>query len=220
MSGTSNISLRYFSEIAKQSGDGVVRFSMDRHGEERLINKGTLGSRIATFFDIEEKATQDDRNRRALQGFRESLKASYGEFGTQALERLGLSKGTELKGTDVLNAIQMAGGLWSSSNRKEVMRHRDEKLYQDVYDGVKEALQEKSPKTVDTGLKEFVNRVTERCRFESDLYRVKLTDEKIKELAGEEARQMLATNGNFTTAVKRNSATTGPGSTQRRCSPG
>ncbi len=194
MSGTSNISLRYFQEIARQSGEGVVRFSMDRHGEERLINKGTLASKIATVLDIGQASTHGERNKRALAGFRESLIAGYGDHGRLALQELGLDEGNvqALTGSAVLTAIDRAEQLRRQVVETQRGRHGDTDVYEDVVQELRIVLVEKRPNEVDIKLDAFRDRVSERCRFESDLYSLELSDDEIRQFAQEEKSNALA----------------------------
>jgi len=83
MSGISNNNpLRQLHEVAKQSLDGEVRSSKD--DPNQLVNKGSLGHRISTFFDNIDRALglvsndRKERQQQALEGFREGLRMQSG----------------------------------------------------------------------------------------------------------------------------------------------
>src|SRR5690242_6464183 len=88
---SNNNPLRQFHEVAKQGLDGEVRLSRD--DPNPLVNKGSLGSRISTFFDTIGRAlgpVSDDRKERqqqALEGFREGLRTQSEEMNSETALR-------------------------------------------------------------------------------------------------------------------------------------
>jgi len=206
MSGTSNISLREFQMIARLSGDGDIRISRNTQDGEHLVNKGTLGNKIATFFDGIGRAfgaedTRGERNQGALNGFRQALIDGYGRHGELALQGAGLLVGSHqvLTGTDVLRVLEHAEEMRRGEINSERHRHEDMSLYEDVtWQMGKELSEKNNNRTPDEFFRyetDLRRRVSDRCRFESDLYRNKLTDEQIREFARQEKDSIVKTFG-------------------------
>ncbi len=92
----SGISLNQLKNVARENLDGDLRVSRD--SQETLVNKGTLGNKIATFFDSIGRAlglisddTRQLRQQEALRGFSDSLKDHYGaDVAQRALRQAGL----------------------------------------------------------------------------------------------------------------------------------
>ncbi|THF64110.1 protein kinase domain-containing protein [Pseudothauera rhizosphaerae] len=109
-----NNRLDQFVHVARQSGDGEVRSS--RQDENRLINKGSLGQRLAGFVThIGEKLgilrpdpTRAQRQEQAIKDFTGALVEEYGKFvAEKAMEKAGLDRsGVRLTGETIL---QVAG---------------------------------------------------------------------------------------------------------------
>jgi hypothetical protein len=116
----SGISLNTFVDRAKLSDGGDMRMSRD--GGE-LVNKGTLGQKVASFFTDIGKALglvketrgneASDRQEKALAGFREALSQQF--TSTVADKVLSEYKG-ELTGKFVLGAVKSAEGLAKIAN--------------------------------------------------------------------------------------------------------
>src|SRR5687767_10073688 len=138
MSDASGISLRQFQHIAKQDLEGDVRVSQD---QDRLVNKGTLGQKIATLFSDVGRAlglgggdSRAQRQQQALEGFQKSLISTYGQdIGDQVLQEAGLDVGdVRLTGAKVLEVIDRAQELRSlqiSTGREMAMK---EEHYGDI----------------------------------------------------------------------------------------
>jgi hypothetical protein len=131
------ISVNTYVQRARESGDGEIRFAQ---GEDRLVNKGSLGQRIATFFQglfgTDKKPESDtnvrlreshemsdpnlgrtldvkDRTMRALEGFKDALAQQYGANAAEkALREAGIDSSTiSLTGRSVLVAAEKAEQL-------------------------------------------------------------------------------------------------------------
>jgi hypothetical protein len=113
MSGISNrFSLQHFLDAASQSKSGEIRVNAGT--EDRIVNKGTLGNRIATKLNINtDEETRLDRGATARQRFRDALVDRYGEkIGGHALSeamRLALRhEDASLTGAIMLKADKLA----------------------------------------------------------------------------------------------------------------
>jgi hypothetical protein len=83
MSGISGIPLSQFKTVAEEKPDGDLRVS--RGDQDKLVNKGTILNKIATFFESIGRAlglidddTRKLRQQEAIRGFADSLKDHYG----------------------------------------------------------------------------------------------------------------------------------------------
>lgn len=116
----SGISLRDYSSIARLDQTGTIRVSRD--DDSQLVNKGTLGQRIASWWSDVKQAigwsqpdlTRADRQTAALDGFRKALTGTYGEeVANQALgtTEFGRNQGAPLTGRVVSIAVQNADAI-------------------------------------------------------------------------------------------------------------
>jgi hypothetical protein len=204
MSGTSNISLRQFREIAKQDREGDVRLSRDT--PDRLVNKGTLGQMIATVFENIGQAlhlvgdSRRERQELSLQGFKDSLLSSYGDDITKkALHEAGLDETQtglqqfRFTGDKILRALDHAQGLRNteiSEGRDQVL---SEGLYQSVLDDFRSDLDQSKlgPQSKEQLVGLFKQRLEDRAREVSDLYGRPFEEGEIKHLARTEAQLMF-----------------------------
>jgi hypothetical protein len=203
MSGTSNISLRQFVHIAKQDGEGDVRLSRD---EDRLVNKGSLGQKIATFFTNIGQALgligdegRQDRQQEALEGFRKSLRDMYGsDIAKTAMldNELPLYGEGKLTGAKILGVVDRARELRDeqiSRGRGMVENMIAEK--KDDYDrlimGAREELEKTKYPLSEKNEQEFMQRLQDRCLRESDLYGEELSPGKVLSFAEEEMQTLV-----------------------------
>jgi hypothetical protein len=81
----SGISIERFLQVARESRTGDIRISAG--DDKQLVNKGTLGHRLATALDMGNADTRDDRTGIAIDKFRAALVDRYGQdVGNRALD--------------------------------------------------------------------------------------------------------------------------------------
>jgi hypothetical protein len=112
----SSISLRGYISTAFEKGSGEVRLA--KGTTDQLANKGTLGNRLASFFQDAARAiglmrpdpTRAQRQQSALEGFREALTRHFGAEAAQAgLQAAGLDvDGVALTGRAMIAATTNA----------------------------------------------------------------------------------------------------------------
>src|SRR5262245_25351354 len=106
-----DLSIKDFSATARRALDGDIRIARDKPDE--LVNKGTLGNRLATKLEggrIHE--TLAERKQDAINAFRKALEKEYGiDVGEQAFEAVGLGRGQALTGRVVQAAVSTAERL-------------------------------------------------------------------------------------------------------------
>ena len=110
------LSLNDFQAVANRSLDGDVRIAKGQEGV--LVNKGTLGNRLASVFQgvgraiglIRPDPSRAQRQEVALERFKEALTSQYGErAATQALQATGLDGAdARLTGRSIRDAVSVA----------------------------------------------------------------------------------------------------------------
>lgn len=155
MSDTSNVSLRQFHHVANQNPDGDVRLSRQQDG---LVNKGSLGQKIATFFtSIGEgisrlfggntESTQAQRQKDTLEGFSKALRSMYGDdIANDALRDANIDlddETTQLSGRTITQVIDTAKR--ARDEQIEVGRgvSVNRETYQEVLDDLRTSLRPK-----------------------------------------------------------------------------
>jgi hypothetical protein len=127
-----DISIQTFHARARQDLDGDIRLSKD---DDTKLNLGTFGQRVASWFrDIKTffghiDPTRAQRQQAAIDSFKESLKAFYGEeVAQQAIGAIGLgTRVTQLTGRvvqqviDNAKALETANRLKNSSNLNDLL---------------------------------------------------------------------------------------------------
>jgi hypothetical protein len=94
------LNLEDFRRVAQEQLDGTIRISDSSN--DRLVNKGALRHRIASFLDsaaralgfMDKDTSRVDRQQAALRGFSDSLRSQYGwDIANRALAAVGLKDG-------------------------------------------------------------------------------------------------------------------------------
>ncbi len=216
MSGTSNISLRQFQHIANQDLDGNVRLSREQDG---LVNKGTLGQKIASFFsDIGQAlgligdGNRAQRQESTLQGFSQALRGMYGnDIANQALQHHEIDPDSQvvpLTGRTIAQVIETAKQARDQQIEIGKGMSVNQEAYQDVVDDLREQFTprvkqdlesrrwEPTGDAISKGLSEYENtfntRLQDRCRMESDLFRNELTPREVLYHARQELSRMVS----------------------------
>jgi hypothetical protein len=203
------LSLRQFQHVARQSEGGTVRLAEDSKSE--LVNKGTIGHKIASLFKglgrlLGMTDTRQERQTGALNGFANALKDHYGtEAGNFGLERTGLKtpgqKG-ELKADIAMNGEDIQLAMQEAERKLREISKENDKLMErlspggNLYAGLADDEQLKELGfDPDAGLPEdaeFESRLRERFRVASDGGRNFISPGDAKEIAKEELKTILS----------------------------
>jgi hypothetical protein len=117
-----NVALRSFVSTAHEAGSGEIRLA--KGTSDQLVNKGTLGNRVASFFQDAARAiglmkpdpTRAQRQQSALDGFKDALENHFGKgIADAALQATGLDTATRLTGRAVAAAIDNAKTIWAQN---------------------------------------------------------------------------------------------------------
>lgn len=203
----SGISLQSYISKARESVSGEVRIA--KGTEDQLVNKGTLGNKIATFFQdiggamglLRPNDTLARRQSDALEGFKESLTKHYGEqVAKEAIHLAGLDeRNVTLTGRVMLNTQQYAQGLLQINrdhNTRTYSQFLPPSPGQDATPHFLDVLQAmkppRDPDALTTDQKVAYHlRLQDNIKSESELGRKELSQEKIEQLAQETLKQVL-----------------------------
>jgi hypothetical protein len=109
----SDLSLRDYAKAALQQQDGTVRLEAGDKEAPQLVNKGTIGQKIASFFKgiavkLGAKDDRANRNAETVMKFSTALKGRYGEVGDKALQDALKENDGKLTGRAVVRSLNLA----------------------------------------------------------------------------------------------------------------
>jgi hypothetical protein len=81
----SGISIERFMQVARESSSGDIRMRADN--EDKLVNKGTVGNRLATVLNMGDAGSRNDRTNIAIDKFRQAMVDRYQRDGLDALNQ-------------------------------------------------------------------------------------------------------------------------------------
>jgi hypothetical protein len=202
----SDTSIQRFSDLARLSGSGEIRYAK---GGDELINKGTFGHRVASFFRaigealhiVQPDPTRAQRQADALNDFKEVMTGRYGASLTnQAFQALGLDQpNAALTGRKIEQAREIARGQIAHNHQANLNLLRDhlpprgESEATDAFKAVADAMKPKldPPVLSDEAAKEYRTRLGEAMDSHARLGREALTPEAVRKLATAALKQTL-----------------------------
>jgi hypothetical protein len=167
----SDISLGNYIRTARESGSGVIR--LDAKTESELVNKGTLGNRLASNLGMGNRDTVDSRQAKALEGFRQAVISQFGNDVAEIALRQ-LNGVTELRGSNVLDVVNTANDTLRKvrTDNKALL---DESIRENVF-----------ARTLDGRSEElFRSRLIDKFAVASDFGRKPISQDTARELTGQ-----------------------------------
>lgn len=203
----SGVSLRGFVSTARQAeGSGNIRLAKGGAGDQ-LVNKGTLGNRVASFFRagaeavglVQADPTRAQRRQAAVTSFRQALTDRYGaDAATSALGATGLGQaGARLTGKLVLAAVGHARAEWrqqvaANTAKREAFlppepgKAASPKFLQVAHAaGLRDLDHLGAPEKV-----EYAKRLQGLVAYETNLNRQPLTEQRAEQLARKALREV------------------------------
>jgi hypothetical protein len=132
----SNLSFESFIRTARENQGGTVRIAKGDPDQTQLVNKGTIGNKVASFFDNIGRLigslfggvpdTREQRNQTALENFREALSGQFGQSVAQdVLLESGFDEKVELTGKDIIEISDRAMAKISENRSSNLERIKD-----------------------------------------------------------------------------------------------
>lgn len=200
------LSLRSYISTAREAGVGEVRIA--KGTTDQLVNKGTFGNRVASFFQDTARAiglmkpdpTRALRQQGALDGFKDALEGHFGKaLADAALHAAGLDAATGLTGAAMITAADHAKAAQAqnrAANLAAVEAYAPPGPGEDAGPAFAKLAAARKPPLDPAGLGpserlEFTTRLQESVLSESQLGRHPVGDDRVAELAKDVLKQVV-----------------------------